>query len=244
MQETANPELDSLPVGHVCQRCRVRGAALCSVLDCNALAEFKRLGPTLRLSAGQTLFREGDPDSRVFTLTRGSLRLYRLLPDGRRQVVGFKFAGDFLGISLHEQHRFTVDVIEDAELCSFARSRFMEFLSRHPALEYRLYRFAADELVAAQEQFVLLGRKSANERVASFLLHLANRPKQPDEGTTAIVNLSMSRSDIADYLGLTKETISRALSSFRARRLIRFRSMHQVEIINRKALESAAEDEA
>lgn len=243
MQET-NPELDSLPVGHVCQRCHVRGVALCSALDCNALAEFKRLGPTLRLSAGQTLFREGDPAARVFTLTRGSLKLYKLLPDGRRQIVGFKFAGDFLGISVDEQHRFTVDVIEDAEFCSFPRSRFLKFLSQHRALEYQLYRFAAQELVAAQEQSVLLGRKSANERVASFLLHLAKRPKQPDGGTTGIVKLSMSRADIADYLGLTKETVSRVLSSFRARRLIRFRSMHEVEIIDRESLESAAEDEA
>jgi CRP/FNR family transcriptional regulator len=235
------PKLESLPSGHPCEHCEIRGQAPCSVLDCNALAEFKRLGPTLRLSAGQTLFREGDPTSRVFTLTKGSLKLYRLLADGRRQVVGFKFAGDFLGISIDEEHRFTADLIKDTEFCSFPRNRFAAFLSEHPDLEYRLYRLAAHELSAAEEQFVLLGRKSALERVATFLLNLADRRRQFAELSTASVELPMSRSDIADYLGLTKETVSRAFSVLRSRRLIRLKTMHQVEILDRPALERAAE---
>lgn len=230
------PELETLPSGHPCEQCEVRGQALCSALDCRALAEFKRLGPTLRLEAGQTLFREGDPATRVFTLTKGSLKLYKFLADGRRQIVGFKFAGDFLGISVEDEHRFTADLLEDTEFCSFPRSRFAAFLSDHPALEYRLYRFAAHELDVAQEQFVLLGRKSATERLASFLLHLANRTEQ-----LTLVELPMSRADIADYLGLTKETVSRAFSSFRARRLIRLRTMHEVEILDRPGLERIAQ---
>ena len=238
------PKLESLPPSHPCERCEVRGRALCSVLDCNALGEYKRLGPTLRLSAGQTLFREGDPATRVFTLTRGSLKLYKILPDGRRQIVGFKFAGDFLGISLEDEHKFTADLIEDTEFCSFPRNRFAAFLSEHPALEYQLYRFAVPELGAAQEQFVLLGRKSASERVATFLVGLANRMARHGDPQTPIVELPMSRSDIADYLGLTKETVSRVFSSFRAARWIRFRTMHEVEILDRATLEQAAEGEA
>ena len=231
----SEPELQSLPSGHPCEQCEVRGQALCSVLDCSALADFRRLGPTLRLAAGETLFREGDPASRVFTLTKGSLKLYKLLADGRRQIVGFKFAGDFLGISVEDEHRFTADLLEDTEFCSFPRRRFAAFLEDHPALECQLYRFAAHELDVAQEQFVLLGRKSATERLASFLLYLANRTQQQ-----TLVELPMSRNDIADYLGLTKETVSRSLSTFRARRLMRLRTMHQVEILDRPGLERAA----
>jgi CRP/FNR family transcriptional regulator len=231
--------VELLPSSHPCYHCQVRGQALCSALDCNALAEFKRLGPTLRLSAGQTLFREGDSASRVFTLTRGSLRLYKLLPDGRRQIVGFKFAGDFLGISVEDEHKFTADLIEDTEFCSFPRNRFAAFLSEHPTLEYLLYRFAAHELCAAQKQLVLLGRKSATERMASFILRQASRTgRQEPKG---IVDLPMTRADIADYLGLTKETVSRALSSFRARRLIRFRTMHELQILDRAMLQRIAE---
>jgi CRP/FNR family transcriptional regulator, anaerobic regulatory protein len=235
--------LDALPSGHPCQGCEARGQAVCGVLDCANLAELKRLGSTTRLSAGETLFREGDPAMRVFTLTRGSLKLYKLLPDGRRHILGFMGPGDFLGISVDEEHAFTAEMIEDSELCCFRRSRFDSFLAGHVSMERELYRLAAHELGAAQLQLVLLGRKTAAERLANFLLLFLQRSEQIGSKKTNVVHLPMSRGDIADYLGMTKETVSRLVSAFRAARLIRLRDLHQFEILDRALLEQLAEGE-
>jgi CRP/FNR family transcriptional regulator len=243
MAETPARHLEALPAGHPCQGCEARGKAVCGVLDCTNLAELKRLGSTLRLGAAQALFREGDPATRVFTLTRGSLKLYKLLSDGRRHIVGFMGPGDFLGISVDDEHAFTAEVIEDSELCCFPRSRFDRFIDGHPSMEHELYRMAAHELGAAQLQLVLLGRKTAAERLANFLLLLLERAEQIGGEKTNLVDLPMNRADIADYLGLTKETVSRQLSAFRATRLIRLRALHQVEILDRTMLEQLAAGE-
>lgn len=237
-------ELNPLPHGHPCEGCEARGRAVCGVLDCENLAELKNLGRSLRLGAGQILFREGDPAGRVFTLTGGSLKLYKFLPDGRCHVVGFMYPGEFLGISIDDEHAFTAQVLEDSELCSFSRGRFDGFLDKHPSMEAELYRMAAHELSAAQQQLVLLGRKTATERLASFLLLLADRSEQVTGKKSRFVSLPMNRADIADYLGLTKETVSRVLSTLRAAKLIRLRAVNEVEIQDRPTLEQVSECEA
>lgn len=231
-----------LPAGHPCAGCEVRNIAVCGILDCENLAQFKGLGWTLKLSAGQALFHEGDPAARVFTLTRGTLKLYKLLPDGRRHVTGFMRAGDFLGISVDDEHAFTAVALEDAQLCWFPRNRFDNFVEDHPSLERELYRMAAHELAAAQRQMLLLGRKTAIERLATFLLSIAKRVDSTDE--PKVISLPMTRSDIADYLGLTKETVSRALSAFRNQRLIRLLAIDKVEIIDYRGLVRIAECDA
>lgn len=243
MFETSLQNLEPLPAGHPCQGCEARERAVCGVLGCERLAEFRSLGSKLRLDAGQSLFREGDPATRVFTLTRGSLKLYKLLPDGRRQVVGFSVSGDFLGISIDDEHAFSAEALEDSELCSFPRRRFDSFIDEHRVMERALYRMAAHELAMAQLQLVLVGRKTAAERMASFLLHLVERAEWVSGKKIDVVDLPMSRGDIADYLGLTKETVSRILSTFRAARLIRLQEMHRVEILDRSVLEQAAESQ-
>ncbi len=229
-----------LPVGHPCLGCEVRSLAVCGVLDGPELAQLKSLGWQLNLSAGQPLFHEGDPATRVFTLTRGTLKLYKLLPDGRRQVTGFMHPGDFLGISVADEHAFTAEALGPSQLCWFARTRFDDFIDGHPEMERELYRLAAHELAAAQQQMVLLGRKSAAERMASFLIMLADKAERRLH-ETRFVELPMSRTDIADYLGLTKETVSRVLSGLRRDRLIRLEALDKIEILDRDALDQAAD---
>lgn len=231
---------EPLPTGHPCQGCEVRDKAVCGVLDCADLAKLKGLGWTIRLTRGQTLFHEGDPATRVFTLTSGTLKLYKLLADGRRHVAGFMYPGDFLGISVDDDHAFTADALEDAQLCWFPRNRFDDFVEDHSAMERDLYRKAAHELAAAQQQLVLLGRKTAPERIASFLLLVSAQAAEVG-GNPDIVRLPMGRGDIADYLGLTKETVSRVLSAFRRDRTIHLRAIDEAEIIDREALERLAE---
>lgn len=236
----AERHIEKLPVGHPCQGCSVRDKAVCGVLDCPDLAEFRSHGRTLTLAAGQALFHEGDPATRVFTVTSGSLRLYKLLADGRRQVVGFMRPSEFLGMSSNEEHAFGAEALESSELCCFPRQRFDDFVETHGSMERALYVMAGHELAAAQQQLVLLGRKTATERLASFLLSLAKAAGRGPGTATASIRLPMSRADIADYLGLTKETVSRLFSDFRSRRLIRLRTIAEVEILDARALEQLA----
>lgn len=230
-----------LPAEHPCAGCEVRTAAVCGVLDCDKLANLRRLGNHLRLNPGQPLFHEGDPADRVFTVTRGTLKLYKLLPDGRRQVTGFMHPGDFLGISVDDEHAFTAEALEQSQMCTFPRMRFDDFVEDNLEMERELYRLAAHELAAAQQQMVLLGRKTAAERVASFLVMLAERVERTLNGEAKYVNLPMSRSDIADYLGLTKETVSRVVSLLKRQRLIRLEALDRIEILDRDGLQAIAE---
>ncbi len=230
-----------LHADHPCAGCAVRELAVCAVLDSDGLATYRRLGWTSKLSRGQTLFHEGDPAIRAFTITRGTLKLYALLPDGRRQITGFMFPGDFLGISLDEEHAVSAEALDDVQLCSFPRSRFGAFVEDHPAMERQLYCLAANELSAARQQMVLLGRKTALERVASFFLQLLDRADRIGEGGTSSFDLPMSRTDVADYLGLTKETISRILAQLRDLRMIRLVTLDRVMVLDRAGLRLLAE---
>jgi len=240
----AKRHLEHLPAEHPCAGCEVRDKAVCGVLDRADLASFKYIGRTVRLSPGQVLFHERDPVTRVFTLTTGTLKLYNLLADGRCHVTGFVYPGDFLGISMDEEHLFSAEAVEDAQLCWFPTTRFDSFVEDHSPMERELYRMAAHELASAHQQMVLLGRKTAIERLATFLIVLAGRDGGTADSNGTLVLLPMSRSDVADYLGLTKETVSRVLSAFRRDRLIRLHSVHQIEILERRRLERMAESAA
>ena len=244
MLAPATGRLDELPTEHPCFGCEVRAAAVCGVLGCTDLAAYRRLGWTMRVRAGQALFHEGDPVTRVFTLTEGAVKLYRLLPDGRRQVVGFLAPGDFLGISVNNDHSFSTEALADSRLCWLPRNRFGSFTEAHPDMERELYRIAAHELGAAQAQMVLLGRKTAEERVASFFLLLVERAERASGRNQSVVALPMSRLDIADYLGLTKETVSRVLAVLRNKRAIRLVTLDRIELLDRAGLTAIAEGAA
>ncbi len=226
---------------HPCTGCAVRERAICAVLDAGELADYKRMGFSLRLAPGQTLFHQGDPATRVFTVTRGAMKLYTLLPDGRRQVTGFMFPGDSLGISLDEEHAVSAEALDDVQLCCFPRSRFGEFVDGHPALERQLYCLAVHELAAARQQMVLLGRTTALERLATFFMHRLERSERSGAEGRGCFDLPMSRSDIADYLGLTKETVSRILGQLRDLRMIRLVTLDRIMVLDRAGLASLAE---
>ena len=131
MPYTPTGALTELPAGHPCETCPVRAITICRSQTPEILADLRRLGTMQRLQAGQPIFHEGDPARRVFMVTFGSLKIYTLLGDGRRQVTGFMFPGDFLGISLDGEYAFTVEALEDAELWWFSRDAFARFVPTH-----------------------------------------------------------------------------------------------------------------
>jgi len=232
----ALPELEP---DHPCFDCAVRDLAVCGVLESAALRAFKEGAPTAHYEGGDTVVFEADQAANVYSLTSGLLRLSKLLPDGRRQIAGFLFPGDFLGITMEEEHAFTAEAVAPSTLCKFPRRQFDTFISEHPALERRLYAVAAHELAAARQQLVLLGRKTATERIASFLLMLAGRCHSVRSGEH--IGFPMSRADIADYLGLRIETVSREISSLKAARVIQLTGRQSFRIVDRQRLDQLAE---
>lgn len=184
------------------------------------LAELQRLATPLDFSSGQTIFSEGERAECAFGLSRGVMRLYKTLPDGRRQVVAFALPGDFLAMPLADNFSFSADAIGEVRLCRFPREKLERFIQSSPNIMRRLVEFAARELQTAQEQLMLLGNASAEERVAAFLVSWGSRIANA-QPISQPVPLPMRRQDIADFLGLKLETVSRTLAKLEERNVIR-----------------------
>lgn len=228
---------------HPCYPCEVRRVSMFYALQCGQLSELRALGTVRELRADEPLFHQADDASQVYTVASGSLRLYRLLYDGRRQITGFSLPGEFLGISVDRQHEVTAEALEPSRIWCFPRKRFDDFAAANPLLKDSMLDVARQELAAAQQQFIVLGRKTALERVASFLLYLHSRFERISGQRMDHVSLPMSRTDIADYLGLTKETVSRVFGQLRNSRIMRLETLTCIQILNLPALHAAADGE-
>jgi len=194
-----------------------------------------------RKAPGETLFAEGDETNSVYEIVRGTLRLVKLLPDGRRQITGFLSAGRLLGLAPEGAHVYTAEAVTEVTLCRYGRAAFERLIDEVPGFARRLLDVTSHELRVAQDQMLLLGRKTATEKVASFLLLIA---EQQDGDGTLEVDLPMTRSDIADYLGLTIETVSRTLTKLKQDGLIALQEPHRIKIRNRDQLEELAAGES
>jgi CRP-like cAMP-binding protein len=192
------------------------------------------IGTRTVVGRGHTLFHEGDDADSIYRVVSGAIRTSRLMPDGRRYVADFLFPGDFVGLNDGVARTTTADALCDTILVRCPRRQFEAKLEADRGLGRMILSVLAGGLSSAQERMLLLGRKSASERVASFLLMMADRA-----GGDAI-ELPMTRGDIADYLGLTVETISRTISQFKARKMIRLNGATTLQIQHREALEEIA----
>ncbi|MDE2362363.1 MAG: helix-turn-helix domain-containing protein [Hyphomicrobiales bacterium] len=197
--------------GSICEHCGIRPSSVCGALEQHELAELEALARPVCYAQRQQMFAQDEPAESVYNVTSGSVRLYRLLPDGRRQVVGFAIPGDFLGLSMSERTVFGAEALEPVTVCKFSREAFAHLVDSRPHLLRRLYDLASHELSLAQEQMVIIGRRTAEERVVCFLLGLRKRWAAFNHNSVT-VPLPMTRQDIADFLGLTIETVSRAIS--------------------------------
>ena len=218
-----------------CEACTVRHLSICDALDARELDRLNAIVTQNRIAPHQLIFHEGDPAAHLFNVIEGAVKIYKLLADGRRQITGFLFPGDFLGIALHDHYTYSAEAVTAVRICRFPRGKFENLLQEFPKLENRLLQTASNELAAAQDQMVLLGRKSAAERVASFIVTLAARARQrrqPDK----LLTIPMSRADIGDYLGLTIETVSRTFTRLRKSGSIALPDNHHVEIVRHDAL--------
>jgi CRP/FNR family transcriptional regulator len=198
-----------------CRNCVVRHISLCSHVEKNDLDQLQSMSSKALFLKDSLLFEQETRIERVFVVLEGMVRLYRLLPDGQRQITGFLGPGDVLGgIKRQAGAHCTAQAITDVRVCAFKRADFLDFLHDHADLCFRLLITATDEIEAQQEHITLLGRRRVGERLAAFLL-VSNHRWPLNGGVNPAVSLPMTRADIADHLGQTVESVSRAFKQLK-----------------------------
>jgi CRP/FNR family nitrogen fixation transcriptional regulator len=198
------------------------------------------LGSVVTVRAGAEIYGEGDRATAWYRVQSGVLRTCKLLPDGRRQVEDFLFPGDFFGLETRGEHSFAAEAITAATVVRYSRPRLAATAATDSRLAARLLDVTLEQLGKVHNRLMLLGRKTAEEKLATFLLEMLER--SPDADADAI-DLTMSRTDIADYLGLTIETVSRTFSMLKHEGAIALLSAQHVVILDQGALEAMSGDE-
>jgi CRP/FNR family transcriptional regulator len=228
------------PVGSPCAACPVRPLSICSDLSIDELSDLEKIVTNIVVKAGAPIFDEGEVATHRYNLTSGCVRIYKILGDGRRQIFGFLFPGDFLGLAVEDEYAYGAEAVVNSDLCRFPQRDLEEFTSRYPALEKRLLGVTKHELAIAQEQMVLLGRKSAEEKVATMLLAFSKRAQRRGQAENPVF-LPMTRVDLGDYLGLTTETVSRTMTQLKTKGVIRLENDNHVRLMDMEKLDEMAE---
>lgn len=197
------------------------------------LSALREHGATLRFARNTTLFQEGDRAEFVYRVVSGTVRLCRHTPDGRRHIADFVMGGDLLGSLGEGEQSFTAEAVSDVVCVAYPRMHFDRLSERDPRFRANVLRHLSGSLMAAQLHTFVLGCQSAKERLASFIVRMAERTGAMDEGR---VELAMGRQDIADHLGLTIETICRAVTALKNEDVIAVPNTHQLVLRNVDAL--------
>ncbi|MFT3965916.1 MAG: Crp/Fnr family transcriptional regulator [Sphingobium sp.] len=221
--------------GGACAGCAVRDRAICSVLTDDEREAFVRIGRRVTVPRGQRLIWEGDQSTLVANVVEGTMQLSISTADGREQIVGVVYPSDFIGRPFGATSGHNVTALSDASVCLFPRADFDRVAKTHAGLEHSLLRRTLEDLDRARTWMLLLGRKSAREKIATFLLDMAQR-----FGSDAF-DLPLNRQQIADILGTTIETVSRQLTELKREGIVGLPTRARVEIFDRGALEERAE---
>lgn len=231
-------------MGSSCDTCIVRNRAICAALDSAEVNALNSIGRRRRLEAGESLIWEGDDSLLVANVIEGVLKLSTGTEDGREQIVGVVYPSDFIGRPFGATTRHSVTALTDARVCVFSRADFDSFASAHPALEHKLLQRTLSELDRTRHWMLLLGRKNAEERLATFILDMSERMSEPGcEANGEALNsfeLPFSRQQVADVLGLTIETVSRQFTRLKKDGIVDLPSRRAVTILDRGALEMRA----
>jgi CRP/FNR family transcriptional regulator len=227
-----------------CQECGARHIGLCDALTDEELTFLSRVAQRVTVASGKIFVEECEPAAYFYNINAGTVRVFKSLADGRRHITGFMGIGQFLGLDVGGNYAFSAEAMGEVQLCRFHRKALQEKFAEYPVLERRLLNIATHELTIAHDQMLLLGRKTAQERVASFLMTWAERTEicmagdLPRPGQK--MSLPMTRTDLADYLGLTIETVSRSLGAMKRDGLIALEQAHEVMLLKPQRLAEIA----
>jgi CRP/FNR family transcriptional regulator len=197
-------------------------------------------GQLRRVEAKEFLFAEGDAVSHVYRIETGALALFRVLADGRRQVMGFAYPGDIVGLGVDDEYTMNAQAVKPTRVRCLSIASLRQSAASDPVLGLKLYEAMARELAATRDLMLTTGQRSAMERVAGFLLAFSRRNQRngQDPGT---IDLPMTRTDIGDFLGLTIETVSRTFTKLKLMRLIELPQSNHVELLDIDRLEDLAD---
>lgn len=238
--------LSVVSVGEVCSDCPVSGRGVCLRYGESLRQAISDISIDCILPKGATLVFSGDRATALYIIKKGEIKAFRSLSDGRHQIVGFAGPGDVIGNPQgQESFDCTFEALTDCVLCKSRQNEIAKVSAQYPEFTTAFMDAIANEIRRRGDQAILLGRKSAEERMAAFLIERDDNARfydeRPDESST--ITLHMSRRDIADYLGLTIETVSRVLTSFKKRRLIDIKNKTYITISDRKSLSALTDGE-
>ena len=206
----------------------------------DGLKALAQIGTKVRIARNETIFNEGDEAAFTYKVVSGAVRLCKHTSNGRRQIADFLLAGDFFGFLQFGQYSFTAEAVSDVVVICYPQRQVEQLSATTPSLGRKILVLLSQRLLGMQDHLVMLGRQAATQKVASFLLLLAERSEAEDGEAFEV---PMSRQDIADYLGLTVETVCRSLSELKRSKLIRIPNVHQIAIDDSEGLRSTAEND-
>jgi CRP/FNR family transcriptional regulator len=218
----------------------VRPAAAWAPSPQRTLEEQFARAPTRTICAKEHAFAEGDRRTHLFRVESGAICLYKIMSDGRRQVLGFAYPGDLIGFGSNDAYQFNAQATKPTQLRLLSWSSVQNTARRDPTLGLKLYEAISNELSAAHDLLLTTGQRSAVERLAAFLLAMSRRARRNGQNPAAL-DLPMTRADIGDFLGLTIETVSRTFTKLRQQGIIELAQSAHVELLDLEELERLAE---
>jgi len=221
-----------------CAICKIRSYSFCRCLPEERLKDFAKISEEKEFEDKKTIFLQQDQSKNLYNITKGNVKIYRLLSDGRIQIIGFLYPGDFFGSYKKEKYNYSAESIGDLRLCVFDQKSLDDYLEKNMNLAKELLHMTSHELTLAQDRMMVLGKMNASERVAKFILNISDQRLRIGWQNNPI-SIPMTRQDIADYLGLTLETVSREFTKLKTANTIKFLNPKQIYIADRDKLSSA-----
>ena len=212
-----------------CSLCKIKSYSFCRCLNDDDLEIFSKVSFEKKFTDKENIFLQNDPSTHLYNITEGNVKIYQLLDDGRIQIIGFLYPGDFFGTYKNNKYNYSAEAIGNLRVCVFDQRVLDKYMDQNPILAKELLNETSYELTLAQDRMTVMGRLNAIEKIAIFLINISNQRKRIGWQSNPI-SLSMARQDIADYLGLTIETVSREISKLKSSNIIKIISSKQLFI--------------
>ena len=230
-----------MPGNVSCNNCQARHSDLCGVMSDETIPDLFNLARSNKIDKGEYLFMEEAPATYVYNISSGMMMLERIGSDGRRQIISFVYPGDYIGLTVDSIYSVSCRAIENSRLCRWQRNDLEQFAEGHQNLEKSLRIIGNKVLARTIDQIFILGRKNAAERLAFFLLQTSGRQTRSGLSKTEL-SLPMTRTDIADHLGLTIETVSRAFSRLSKDKIIELVTPSSINLLDPERLIECADN--
>ncbi|MBT59248.1 MAG: nitrogen fixation protein FixK [Acidiferrobacteraceae bacterium] len=212
-----------------CSLCKIKSYSFCRCLNDDDLEIFSKVSFEKKFTDKENIFLQNDPSTHLYNITEGNVKIYQLLDDGRIQIIGFLYPGDFFGTYKNNKYNYSAEAIGNLRVCVFDQRILDKYMDQNPILAKELLNQTSYELTLAQDRMTVMGRLNAIEKIAIFFINISNQRKRIGWQSNPI-SLSMARQDIADYLGLTIETVSREISKLKTSNIIKIISSKQLFI--------------